>query len=345
MPVADVPLIVMGASAGGVDALSRVVRGLPADLPAAVLVVLHVPRGGYSAMPQILARAGSLPAQHAADGQVIRAGRIYVAPPDVHLLVEGDRLRLDAGPMENMSRPSIDRLFTTAAEQRGPGVVGVVLSGMLDDGTAGLVAIARHGGVGVVQDPEDAVFPSMPASAVRYGEPQHVLPLSEIAALLEELVTARDTDPAAAVPGSDPDAEASADADEVEAVPYHGPPSGLSCPACGGSLWEDPRGDLLGYRCRVGHGYSAESLDAAQVQELEHALWSAITALEERAELADRLAARFADRGLDRRAQRHTFEAEDALRRSKLVRDALFQLGDAGADDGIDDEIEGEAVT
>jgi two-component system chemotaxis response regulator CheB len=334
VPADEVPLIVMGASAGGVDALSTVVRGLPRELPAAVLVVLHVPRSGYSAMPEILSRAGVLPAAHAADGEEIRPGRIYVAPPDVHLLVGDGVLRLDAGPMENMSRPSIDRLFTSAAEQRGADVVGVVLSGMLDDGTAGLLAIARHGGVGIVQDPDDAVFPSMPASAVRYGEPRHVVPLADIAPLLEDIVGIDDSTP----PG-DP-ATAADDPEEGEAVPYAGPPSGLTCPGCGGALWEDPQGDLLAYRCRVGHGYSVESLGAAQVEELERALWAAITALEERAELADRLAQRFVERGLDRRSARHAFEAEDALRRSKLVRDALFRLTDHGAalGDAVDDE-------
>jgi two-component system chemotaxis response regulator CheB len=316
----------MGASAGGVEALSRVVGGLPRGLPAAVLVVLHVPPGSFSALPEILTRAGDLRAHHAIDGEPIEAGIVYVAPPDVHLLVDDGRVRLDPGPMQNMSRPSIDRLFTSAAEQRGASTIGVVLSGMLDDGTAGLLAIARHGGRGVVQDPEDAVFPSMPTNAVRFGEPQHVVPLAAIAPLLERLVTdARNGDPVDA----DPD---------DERVPYGHPPSGLTCPGCGGSLWEHQQGELLTYRCRVGHGYSADSLDAAQVEELERALWTAITALEERAEMSDRLARRYEGRDLAHRARRHAMEAEDALRRSKLVREALDRLGDDGtaalADDG-----------
>ena len=310
MPPDDVPLVVMGASAGGVDALSTVTGGLPSDLAAAVLVVLHLPPGGYSALPQILTRAGPLPAHHAVDGERIRAGRIYVAPPDAHLVVSDGRVKLDDGPMENLSRPSIDRLFTSAAEERGSDVTGVVLSGMLDDGTAGLVDIARHGGTGVVQDPEDAVFPSMPASAVRFGQPQHVLPLAGIAPLLVRLVAGdRAT-------GDDPAAP-------PERSPDENPPSGLSCPGCGGVLWEHGQGDLLAYRCRVGHGYSAESLHSAQTSELEHALWAAITALEERADLSDRLAHRDASRGLDVRARRHAAEADDARRRSKVVREAL----------------------
>lgn len=317
----------MGASAGGVDALSTVVSGLPADLGAAVLVVLHVAPNGCSVLPQILARAGALPALHATDGQAIEAGTISIAPPDVHLLVDDGHLRLDHGPMENMSRPSIDRLFTSAAEARGADVIGVVLSGMLDDGTAGLIAVRRHGGTGVVQDPDDAVFPSMPSSAARFAAPDHVVALDRIAPLLTELVAAtgggtgadREED-AVALAGLGPDAR---------------PPSGLTCPGCGGALWDVETDDHLAYRCRVGHRYSADSLGAAQVAGLEVALWTAITALEERAELSQRLARRVSERGLERRCERHRAEAEDALRRSRLVREGLLRLVDHRPQDDV----------
>lgn len=331
-------LVVMGASAGGVEALSTVVAGLPEDLDAAVLVVLHVASDGYSVLPDILRRAGSLPSRHAADGEAIEAGTLYVAPPDHHLLVVDGRLRLDAGPMENMARPSIDRLFTSAAETHGAGVIGVVLSGMLDDGTAGLIAVAQHGGVGVVQDPDDAVFPSMPRSAVRYADPRHVVPLHEVAPLLERIVGSSPRPPdiptadSAARPTDQPSHADDATSVAVGASPddlrasTDEPPSGLSCPACGGSLWEEPRGDLLTYRCRVGHGFSPESLSAAQVAGLEKALWTAITALEERAELAGRLAARASSREQTARARRYGTEADDARRRASLVRDVVQDL-------------------
>jgi two-component system, chemotaxis family, protein-glutamate methylesterase/glutaminase len=217
-----------------------------------------------------------------------------------------------------MSRPSIDRLFTSAAEQRGPEVVGVVLSGMLDDGTAGLLAVTRAGGTGVVQDPDDAVFPSMPTSAARFADPHHIVRLAAVAPLLERLVT---TD--------SPDDETRPPARVADRAPYDHPPSGLTCPGCGGALWEEEQGELLTYQCRVGHGYSADSLAAGQIEELERALWTAITALEERSEMADRLARRYEQRDLPHRAHRHSLEADDALRRAKLVRPALDRLGES----------------
>jgi two-component system chemotaxis response regulator CheB len=306
-------VIAIGASAGGVEALSAVVRDLPPDLPASVLIVLHLPRGGYSALPNILQRQSQLPVSHAWEGAPLEPATVYVAPPDRHLVVSETRVHLDPGPTENSVRPSVDRLFTSIAHVFGPRGIGVVLSGMLDDGTAGLQAIRRKGGVAVVQDPADAVFPGMPTSAVRFADPQHVVPLMQIGPLLKELVMdvvpdgPRERDPA------DPRRPDNA--------------SGLTCPECGGALWEEERGESLGYRCRIGHGFSVESLSSAQLHELESALWAAIVALEERSELASRLAERFAARGGAHTAARHAHEAEDALRRANLVREAVANLG------------------
>jgi len=169
-------IIVVGASAGGVDALTQLVRGLPADLPAAVFVVVHVPAHGPSVLPRILSRSGPLPATHPQDGQAIRTGRIYVAPPDYHLLVKNGYVRLTRGPRENKHRPSVDSLFRTAARTYGPRVVGVVLSGVLDDGTAGLAAIKLAGGIAAVQHPDDALYPGMPQSALNNVAVDHALP-------------------------------------------------------------------------------------------------------------------------------------------------------------------------
>jgi two-component system chemotaxis response regulator CheB len=179
--------VVIGASAGGVGALVQLVGGLPAELAAALLVVLHVPAGGHSRLPTILSRAGALPASHATDGEVIRLGHIYVAPPNRHLTVEGERLRLVGSATENGFRPAVDPLFRTAARAYAARVVGVVLSGALDDGTAGLVAIKRQGGVAVVQDPDDAAVDGMPRSAIRFDHVDYVLPAAEIAATLVNL--------------------------------------------------------------------------------------------------------------------------------------------------------------
>src|SRR3954471_7113799 len=207
-------LIVVGASAGGVEALTELVAELPAGLPAALAVVLHVAPSGTSVLPAILNRAGQLSARPARDGDAIEAGCIYVAPPDQHLVVDDGRLGLRHGPRENGHRPAIDPLFATAAETFGPRVIGVVLTGTLDDGSSGLAAIKHHGGVAVVQDPDDALFSGMPASAIARVAVDHVVPLAALAPLLVSLVgsgpTMSDPPPAppphSANPGSELDA-------------------------------------------------------------------------------------------------------------------------------------------
>lgn len=174
-------VVVVGASAGGVEAVTRLVHGLPGHLSAALLICLHVPSVGPSALPQILRRSGPLPAEHASDNQVIEPGRIYVAPPDVHLLVEGDRLRLSAGARENGHRPAVDPLFRSAARSLGARVIGVILSGVLDDGAAGLKAVKAAGGVAVVQDLDDAMYPTMPANAMAATAVDQVLTVEQMA--------------------------------------------------------------------------------------------------------------------------------------------------------------------
>jgi two-component system chemotaxis response regulator CheB len=185
--VPDHDLVVVGASAGGVEALQQLVAGLPAELAAALLIVLHTPPTRDSRLPAILGRAGGLPAAHAQDGERIRPGRIYVAPPNYHLTVQTESLRLVQGPTENGFRPAADPLFRTAAQAYGERLVGVVLSGALDDGAAGLTAIKQQGGVTVAQDPDEAIVPGMPRSAIRFDHVDHVLPVAAIAALLVRL--------------------------------------------------------------------------------------------------------------------------------------------------------------
>jgi two-component system chemotaxis response regulator CheB len=180
-------IVVVGASAGGVEALSRLVRDLPADFPAAVFVVLHVPASGTSVLPTILDRTGPLPAAHAVEGEQIRAGSIYVAPPDRHVLIRSAAVRVERGPKENGARPAIDPLFRSAASAYGPRVVGVILSGTLRDGTIGLAAVKLQGGTTIVQDPEDALYPAMPRSAIGEVGPDAILPAAEIGAALVEL--------------------------------------------------------------------------------------------------------------------------------------------------------------
>jgi two-component system, chemotaxis family, protein-glutamate methylesterase/glutaminase len=305
--------VVVGASAGGVEALTRLVRNLPAELDAPILVVLHVAPTGTSVLPSILARAGTLPARHAEDGMRLEAGCIYVAPPDRHLLVEDGVSRLDRGPKENGHRPAIDPLFRSAAYQLGSRTVGLILSGVLDDGSAGLRSLRSHCGVAVVQDPDDAFYGGMPQRAIEYAHPDYVLPIDEIAALLPGLVRAE--------PAKPEGLEAVAPKVTPRGNP-HGA-SGLTCPECNGALWEVSDGDLVRYECRVGHAYNADSLVVEQAAALEAALWGALRALEERAALARRLAERAEIRGGGKTTHFFLDRATEAERHAARVRVVL----------------------
>ena len=318
MPIQGRDIIVIGASAGGVEALAELARRLPADLPAAVFVALHVPSHGSSVLPKILSRSGPLPAEHAVDGEPIRPGRIFVAPPDHHLLIHRGEVRLSRGPRENGVRPAVDPLFRTAARWHGPRVAGVVLSGSLDDGTAGLRAIKGRGGVTLAQDPEQAIFPGMPRNAIEAATVDHVLPVSGLADLLGRL--AREPIPGGGPPTMPDDMEiesqiAEFDLDAIRRDEHPGTPSGFACPDCAGVLWEIREGDLVRYRCRVGHAYSPASLISEQSHALETALWTAFRALEERAAMAARMAEQYRARGRDPIADRFADPGE-ASRRS-----------------------------
>jgi two-component system chemotaxis response regulator CheB len=333
--VAGHDIIVIGASAGGVEALTSVVRQLPGDLPAALFVVLHIPAQSPSLLPGILGRAGSLPASHPRDGEPIQPGRIYVAPPDQHLLVEDERVRLTRGPRENRARPAVDVLFRTAARAYGPRVVGVVLTGGLDDGTAGLQAVKQQGGIAVVQDPQDALYPSMPKSALEHVAVDHCLPLSDIGARLVAL--ALEPAPDVIYPASAMMEAESQHAEVVMEVFNHqelmpGQPSPFACPECHGVLWEMRDGQLLRYRCRVGHAYSAESMLAEHSETLEAALWAAMRALEESAALSERMAAMAQQH---RRAQRETMylgRAQERRQHAAVIRTILTQAHAAVSD-------------
>lgn len=290
-------IVVIGASAGGVEAISTVVAGLPKELRAAVLVVLHMSRG-RSLLPDILSRAGRLPASSPNDGERLQYGRIYVAAPDHHMTIEGDVIRMTHGPTENGVRPAVDPLFRSAARAFGPRVIGVVLTGSLDDGTAGLMAVKEAGGIAIVQDPDEAFAPSMPRSAMQAITVDHVLPIREVAPMIEALVRER-TAPRQAGPAP---SAASMESDRgVEAIALtEGDRPGrlavFTCPECSGNLWESDENGLLRFRCRVGHVYSSESMMAAQTDAVDRALWTALRALEERAALTRKLASRARDR-------------------------------------------------
>lgn len=326
MPGRDI--IVIGASAGGIEALTGLIAALPVDLPAAVFDVLHVSSHGRSVLPEILNRRGALPAVHPADGEEILPGRIYVAPSDRHLLVKPRKVRIARGPRENGHRPAVDPLFRTAARAYGPRVVGVVLSGSLDDGTGGLLSIVQQGGLALVQNPNEALYPSMPRSALENVPGAEARPVVEIAEILDRLAREPRNDRQADEVTMAKEEEIEADMAELEphAMHHHnrpGTPSGFGCPDCGGVLWEIEQEGHVRFRCRVGHSWTANSLLAQQSDELEEALWVALRALEERATLADRVAERMRTRGNDRSAERFQEQAADATRRAGLIRQFL----------------------
>ena len=269
-------IIVIGASAGGVEALSILVAGLPRNLSAAVFVVLHI--GNHpSILPEILTKAGILPAMHPRSGEPIVSGKIYVAPPDRHLLIEPGHMVLSPGPKENRSRPAVNPLFRSAALAYGPRVTGVILTGALDDGTAGLAEIKRRGGIAVVQDPKTAYCASMPRSAAAHVDVDHIVPLAEIPALLSTLVsTASNTKDREEKPVQE------------EHLEKHF--SGLTCPECRGPLTEERQGRIVEFRCRVGHAYAPLALIEEHREAVERTLWSTLVALEEAADIAERMA-------------------------------------------------------
>jgi two-component system, chemotaxis family, protein-glutamate methylesterase/glutaminase len=326
-------IVAIGASSGGVEALRELVGGLPADLPAAVLVVLHFPEGAPSSLPRILSRSGPFEAAHPEDGGRIEKGRIYVAPPGLHMLVEDGVVRLARGPRENYHRPAADALFRSAAVARGPGVIGVVLTGARDDGTAGLLAIKRRGGVAVVQDPDDALFRWMPESAARYVDVDHRVPLGEMAPLLARLCresaeergeepVPEDMEFEARISGLDPSA--------IDSGEHPGELSGFTCPDCAGPLYEIREGRLVRYRCRVGHAHTADGVLEGKDGTVEDALYMALNTLEESADMSERLASR--SRRDDRRhaANRFDVRARDARKRAETIRRILMEQTNEG---------------
>ncbi|MGN6393439.1 MAG: chemotaxis protein CheB [Gemmatimonadales bacterium] len=341
-------IVVVGFSAGGIDPLLQMVADLPRDFPAAMFVVHHFPAQSISALPRILSRSTKLPVAQAVDEDEITPGHIYVARPDQHLLLRQKVVRLTRGPREHGHRPAVDPLFRTAARYFGPRVVGVILSGSLDDGTAGLHAIKAAGGMAVVQDPEHCTYPGMPASAIAYVDVDCVVRPEALGEVVNRLAR----EPAAEAPRRVPRAE---EIDPADVEPAFvgtaalrdkdppGRPSPMSCPDCGGVLWESEDGKLLHFRCHVGHAFSEETLLAKQSDALETALWSALRALEEKADLSRRLADRIRRRGgASRSAAQLEERARDAEHGSNLIRASLL-TGPAGrAIEGPEEPAVGE---
>jgi two-component system chemotaxis response regulator CheB len=317
-------IIVIGASAGGLDAIRTLLGALPPDLTAAIFIVIHRGPSEPNLLADILGAASRLPVVTAVEEQIHRHGTVFLAPADRHLLVGRNHVHVRRGPRENRARPAIDPLFRSAAVHCSTRVIAVVLSGMLDDGTAGLLAVKNCGGLAIVQEPSDALYPEMPLSAIQHVTVDHVLPVQGMAELLVELTAV--PRPPAVEPPENVRMEAMIPALEIgDTAGKFGVPTPLTCPDCHGTIYEIEEGGLLRYRCHTGHAFTLESMRASQTEAWERALYGGLRAQEEQAHLARRVAASFRQRGdargasaLELRALSYE-EGADTLRRLLAV--------------------------
>jgi len=334
--VAAHDIVVIGGSAGAIDPLVNLFAELPHRCPAALFVVVHTSADNSGALAGILARAGAFPVAYAKDGQSIREGRAYIAPPDHHLLVGKDKVALTRGPRENGFRPAVDPLFYSAARSYGSRVIGVILSGGMDDGTYGMTIIKEHGGIAVVQNPDEALINGMPLSAIKNVEVDHIVRIRELPELLTELANrpARATETVNMAKQEPPTISPKLQPWGADSSQLHGPPSIFTCPDCGGTLWELEEGKLPRFRCHTGHSYSMESLVVEQDGKLENALWTAARVLQEKAVLRRHLADRVGKQGMSMVAADYQRQAKAAESQATVIRRLLesepFQGSRAG---------------
>lgn len=323
-------IVVIGASTGGIEALGKVLEGLPADFPATVFIVQHTAATSGNHLPGILDRMTDLSVTLAVDAQHFAPGQIYVAPADYHLLIDHKQMYLSRGPRENRTRPAIDPLFRSAALCHDKRSIGVILTGALDDGTAGLVAINKSGGLTVVQDPDTAVMPDMPRFALEQVDVDHCEPVAEIGPLLNRLVREELGDdfqfPLDPSHGYELQCEIdilrrqSGTIDDIESFGELEP---ASCPECGGPLWR-MHGKVPRYRCHTGHAFSARHLIAGLEVAEEEAFWAALRVLEERIRLLRRLAKKGVYDGSSALENSYTAHAEEAERHARILREMLI---------------------
>ncbi len=326
MPSRDI--IVIGASAGGVDALRRLCAALPADLRASLFIAQHLSPSARSVLPQLLDRAGPLPALSPVDGQAIEPGHIYVCAPDMHLLLRPGRILMRRGPYENRTRPAVNALFRSAAIHYGGRVTGIVLTGLLDDGTDGLIAVKAAGGLSVVQDPADAEWPSMPRNALKRDHVDHALALDHMPDLLARLVR-EEAGPTIPLPEEYLIEDRIAAQEFAVAEPQivtPGEPSHLSCPDCGGVLNHIETEDEVRFRCQVGHAFTPLGLAAAQNDELERALAIAVRTHRDRIRLFEQMQHSAEKRGLAHAVQRWTEASRESGHMIEVLEEAMTSL-------------------
>lgn len=333
-------IVVIGGSAGSIEGLKKIVGGLPSDFPGSIFVVVHVSADSPSMLARLLSNCSWLPATNPFDLEPIQRGHVYVARPDHHLTIEDGKMRVRRGPRENRHRPAIDPLFRTAARVYGPRVVGTILSGLQDDGSAGLYAVKQRGGIAIVQDPGDALWKDMPRRAIQYANPHYILPACDVPLTIVELANDQQGEPAMARKSSKsrnsnvriekPKPLSSAGLEEPEVnqqTAYSdegdGTPSVFACPECHGVLWELKDGKMVRFRCRVGHSYGTESLTRDLSMATESALWAAVRALEEKAALQRRVAEGTApDKNV---ASRLLDQSVSDIANAHLIRDMIFR--------------------
>jgi two-component system, chemotaxis family, protein-glutamate methylesterase/glutaminase len=332
-------IIVIGASAGGIGPLINLVNQFPKDFKAAVFIVQHMAPFTPSYLPQILSRSGKLKASHARDGEPIQPGRIYVASPNFHLLVDEEKVVVKKGPKENRFRPSIDALFRSAAYTYGARVISIVLSGMLDDGTSGMWTVKRMGGIGIIQDPDDAICPSMPHNVMEYVDVDHILPIDQMGIMLRQLVD-EEVNAVVALPEvelkrlkTEVDI-ASQDNSFQMGIIQMGEPTSFTCPECSGTLSMMKDGNFTRYRCHTGHAYTHNALLASASKSMEENMWRAVKNFEEVIMLLEDSEQQFTQSGNHAKAEEYSKQAEVIRIRSAELRKMIFRL-EALSDDNI----------
>lgn len=321
--------IVMGASAGGVESLLQVLGGFVGTVEAPIFVVLHLPPYAVSSLPEILAQATSMPVVHPANGARIKRGHVYVAEPDHHLLIQDGRIVVAKGPKENRFRPSIDALFRSAAYAYEERVIGVVLSGALDDGTSGLWSIKRLGGVTVVQQPGEASFPSMPRSALEQVDIDHTLAAADIGALISRIASEPASTPVEAPElkarlGKEIQIAAEGGAFQ-KGVMDMGVLTPFTCPECKGVLVKINDGSTSRFRCHTGHGYTSSSLLESVMETSGNLLWQVIRSFEESVMLLDQMGTHLKESGDAAASKIYLAKAKELEKRSKAFHDAALR--------------------
>jgi two-component system, chemotaxis family, protein-glutamate methylesterase/glutaminase len=315
-------IVVIGGSSGALESLITLVRGLPHNFGAPVFVVFHVPASAPARLDRVLTRVCPLPVHYAVDGESIRPGEIYLAPPDRHLILKGDEVRVTHGPRENRFRPAIDPLFRTAAQEHGSRVIGIILSGGQWDGAAGLAEIKMHGGVALVQDPAECLVPTLPEAAINSTDVDHVLSKTDMASVISGLVGG--TAPTRERPMNAKQDTAEAGGHDIHHSQDLGEPTPFTCPDCGGTVWMSQAGDLLTFRCHVGHRFNGDDFKTAQDDAVETALWTALRALEESAELRRRMARHAKVHGMASIAESYGAQALQSEQRAGVIRKVLM---------------------